>query len=59
MPRPTGPRGAAELGGALILALSVPYILLNETVANWQAVWICAALAAIAFSLTQVRDAQS
>jgi glucan 1,3-beta-glucosidase len=59
MPRPPGLRGAAEVSGAAILALSVPYILLNETVANWQAVWICAALAAIAFSLTQVRDAQN
>jgi glucan 1,3-beta-glucosidase len=59
MPRPAGARGASELGGAIILALSVPYILFNETVANWQALWICVVLAAIAFSLTQVRDAQS
>jgi exo-beta-1,3-glucanase (GH17 family) len=59
MPGPAGPRGAAELGGAALLALSVPYILFNETVANWQALWTCAVLATIAFSLTQVRDAQS
>jgi glucan 1,3-beta-glucosidase len=58
MPRPSGERGAAELGGAVVLALSVPYIVLNETFANWQALWVCAALAAIAFSLTQVRAAR-
>lgn len=59
MPRPTGRRGAAELGGAALLALSVPYILLNETWANWQSLWVCAALVALAFSLAQVRDAQN
>jgi glucan 1,3-beta-glucosidase len=58
MPRPAGERGAAELAGATVLAVSVPYIVLNETFANWQALWVCAALAAIAFSLTQVRDAR-
>lgn len=58
MPRPSGERGAAELGGATVLALSVLYIAFNETFANWQALWVCAALAAIAFSLTQVRDAR-
>jgi exo-beta-1,3-glucanase (GH17 family) len=58
MPRPSGERGAAELSGAVVLALSVPYIVLNETFANWQALWVCAALAAIAFSLTQVRAAR-
>jgi glucan 1,3-beta-glucosidase len=58
MPRPDGDRGAAELLGAAIVALSVPYIVLNETFANWQALWTCAALAAIAVSLTQVRDAR-
>ena len=58
MPRPPGERGAAELSGAAVLALSVPYIVLNETFLNWQALWVCAALAAIAFSLTQVRDAR-
>jgi exo-beta-1,3-glucanase (GH17 family) len=57
-PRPAGERGAAELAGAAVLALSVPYIVLNETFANWQALWVCAALGAIAFSLTRVRDAR-
>ena len=42
-----------------LLALSVPYIVLNESIANWQSLWLCAALAALAFSLARVRDAQS
>ena len=37
-------RGAAELAGAGVLALSVPYIVLNESLANWQSLWLCAAL---------------
>ncbi len=57
--RPTGKRGAAELAGSGILALSIPYIGLNEGFANWQSLWLCAALAAFAFSLARVRDAQS
>ncbi len=44
MPRPTGGRGAAEIMTALVLALSVPYIVLNESLANWQSLWLCAAL---------------
>jgi glucan 1,3-beta-glucosidase len=64
MPRPRGRQvlnrfGAAELAGAGVLALSVPYITLNESFANWQSLWLCAALTALAFSLARVRDAQS
>ena len=59
MPRPTGERGAAEFGGAALLALTVPYIVLNETLANWQSLWVCAGLLALAFTLAQVRDARS
>jgi len=64
MPRPRGRQvlnrfGAAELAAAGVLALSVPYIALNESFANWQSLWLCAALAALAFSLARVRDAQS
>jgi exo-beta-1,3-glucanase (GH17 family) len=68
MPRPDGRQGAAkpgiaklgaaELGGAAILALSVPYIVLDEGFANWQSLWLCAALAALAISLARVRDVQ-
>ena len=52
-----GRRGAAELAAAGVLALSVPYIVLDETFANWQSLWLCAALLALAFSLAQVRAA--
>ena len=64
MPRPRGRQilsrfGAAELAAAGVLALAALYIALNESFANWQSLWLCAALAALAFSLARVRDAQS
>jgi len=59
MPRPIGRHGAAEFAGAGMLALAVPYIALNESFANWQSLWLCAALIALAFTLVRVRDAQS
>lgn len=58
MPRPAGARGAAEISGAAVLAASVPYIVLNETLANWQALWVAGALAALAFTLARVRGAR-
>jgi exo-beta-1,3-glucanase (GH17 family) len=58
MRRPQGTRGAAELAGAAVLALAVPYIVLDEGFSNWQSLWTCAALAALAFSLARVRAAQ-
>jgi glucan 1,3-beta-glucosidase len=59
MPRPIGRHGAAEWAAAAVLALAVPYIVLNESLANWQSLWLCAALLALALSLARVRDAQS
>ena len=59
MPRPPGDHGAAEWAAAGMLALSVPYIALNEGFANWQSVWLCAALAGLAITLARVRDVQS
>jgi len=59
MPRSPGARGVAEMLAALLLALSVPYIVLNESLANWQSLWLCAALLALAVTLAQVRDARS
>jgi exo-beta-1,3-glucanase (GH17 family) len=56
--RPQGVRGAAEIAGAALLALSVPYIMLNEGFANWQSLWLCATLVALALSLARVRGAQ-
>ena len=55
--RPSGNRGLAELAGAGLLALSVPYIVFDEGFWNWQSLWLCAALAAVAVSLARVRDA--
>jgi glucan 1,3-beta-glucosidase len=57
--RGKGTRGVAEMSGACVLALSVIYIAFNETFANWQSLWVCALLAALALNLAQVRDAQS
>ena len=59
MPRPQGRAARPKSLAAVLLALSVPYIVLNEGFANWQSLWLCAALAALAVSLARVRDAQS
>jgi exo-beta-1,3-glucanase (GH17 family) len=56
--RAKGSRSAAESTGAGVLALSVCYIVFNEGFANWQSLWLCATLAALAFSLVQARGAQ-
>jgi glucan 1,3-beta-glucosidase len=50
--------GTAEIAAATVLALAAVYIVLNETWANWQAVWFCALLAALAVTLWRVRDAR-
>ena len=55
--RPKGIRPVAETAGAVVIALSVLYIVFNEGFANWQSLWLCAALAALAFNLARVRDA--
>lgn len=55
VPRPQGQRGMAEIGAAVLLVLSVVYIVPNESVANWQSLWLCAALAAFALTLWRVR----
>jgi hypothetical protein len=52
-----GRRGAAELAAAVLLALSVGYVVPNEGLANWQSLWLCAALAGLAVTLVRVRDA--
>jgi uncharacterized membrane protein YcaP (DUF421 family) len=56
--RGQGPRGVAETVAAAALALSAVYIVLDETFANWQAIWLAAILAACAFILARSRDAQ-
>jgi hypothetical protein len=47
----------AELATAAVLGLSTIYIVFNETIANWQALWFCAGLIALAVTLVRVRDA--
>ncbi len=56
-PRASGHRAAAETATAVLLAVSAAYIAFNEGFANWQALWLCAVLAALAFILTRVRGA--
>jgi len=58
LPHRHGVRGTAELAGATVLVLSVPYIVLNEGFGNWQSLWLCATLIALAVSLARVRGAQ-
>jgi hypothetical protein len=48
---------AAEKTMAVTLALSAVYIVGNESVANWQALWFSAGLLALALTLVQARDA--
>jgi glucan 1,3-beta-glucosidase len=52
-----GQRGVAELAAAVMLVLSAAYIVINESLANWQSVWFCLALVGLAVSLARVRDA--
>ncbi len=44
-------RANAETAAAAVLALAAVYIALAETFANWQSLWFCAALIALAISL--------
>ena len=52
-----GARPAAEKLAAGVLALSAIYIVINETVANWQALLFCAGLAILALTLARARAA--
>ena len=51
-------RASAETAAAAGLALCAVIIVLNETAANWQALWFCAGLIALAVSLLPAPDAQ-
>jgi exo-beta-1,3-glucanase (GH17 family) len=57
LPRLRRIRLGAESVAAAALALSATYILFNETLANWQAVWFCAGLWVLALVLLSVQDA--
>jgi glucan 1,3-beta-glucosidase len=52
-----GRRGTAECVAATVLTLSVIYIVPNESAANWQSLWMCAALVMLALTLVRVRGA--
>jgi glucan 1,3-beta-glucosidase len=58
VPRPAGRHGVAELAAATVLAASIAYIVPDEGLANWQSLWLCAALAGLTITLTRVRDAR-
>jgi len=55
LPRPAGSPQAAENLAAAVLLLCAGYILFNEGLANWQAVWFCAVIAALAVILRRAR----
>jgi hypothetical protein len=56
-PRRFGTRAMAESVAAMLLALSAIYIAFNETFANWQAIWLCVGLLALAVILERARAA--
>ena len=49
----------AELVAAIVLALCAIYIVINESFANWQAVWLGGVLLTLAAILAPVRAARS
>ena len=56
--RTAGVRPAAEMVAAVMLAGSAIYIAINETFANWQSLWTCAALLVLALILERSRAAR-
>jgi exo-beta-1,3-glucanase (GH17 family) len=57
LPRVAGAPAMAEYTAAGVLMVSAIFIALNETLANWQALWLCAALIALAANLARARAA--
>ena len=55
--RDSAKRGMAELAFAAVLALCAVYIVPNESIANWQALWLGALLLTLAASLLARRGA--
>jgi glucan 1,3-beta-glucosidase len=56
-PRSAGKRAAAETLAAAVLAMCAIYVAINETIANWQALWLCGGFVGLAVILSRVRDA--
>jgi exo-beta-1,3-glucanase (GH17 family) len=50
--RPGARRGLSEIAAAAVLALSALFIVWNEGIANWQALWLCAVFLALAVTLS-------
>jgi exo-beta-1,3-glucanase (GH17 family) len=57
VPRQKGVRPAAEIVAATVLGVCAVYIVWNETLANWQALWFSTTLVALAISLVRARAA--
>jgi glucan 1,3-beta-glucosidase len=55
---PSGSRAPAETVAAVVLVACAAFIVVNETFANWQALWHSAALLALALSLVRARAGQ-
>ena len=53
------PREPAETLAAATLVLSAAFITLNESFANWQAIWTALALLSVGITLWRTRDVQS
>jgi glucan 1,3-beta-glucosidase len=56
---PKASRSRAETIAAATLAGSALYIILNESFANWQALWFAATLIVLAVTLARTRDRQT
>jgi hypothetical protein len=56
-PGPSGTRAASETLAAAVLAIAAVYIAVNEAIANWQALWLCAGFVGLAVILSRARDA--
>jgi hypothetical protein len=56
VPRPRGERAVAEAAAGAALIACAGYIVINESFANWQAVWFCAAVAGLSVILLRARD---
>jgi glucan 1,3-beta-glucosidase len=56
VPRPRGERAVAETAAGAALIACAGYIVINESFANWQAVWFCAAVAGLSVILLRARD---
>jgi glucan 1,3-beta-glucosidase len=57
VPRGAGARPLAETVAAAVLVLSAIFIVWNETLANWQALWFAVAVLLVAVSLLRARVA--